>query len=92
MELFGAQAEWGRQLRDYAVEVILPFKNENWPDEDLPPVTAEQLEAAMKLLSISVSPDGDFSFFHQDGGLFGEHSIDILGTLEGGLESLGLAG
>jgi len=38
----------------------------------------------MKLESISVDADGEFTFSHADGGLFWGHSIQIAGNLKEG--------
>lgn len=39
----------------------------------------------MKLESISIQPNGEFEFWHNDGDLFYGHSIQISGSLEKGL-------
>jgi len=75
---------WNRRIRDYAVEKLLPLKNESWLDENEPALTPDEFRARMTLQSITVYPDGSFDFWHNDGDLFWGHSIHISGSLANG--------
>jgi len=55
---------------DYAVEKLLERKNEIWLDEDESEVTHVEFKSRMVLQSITVSPDEEFNFWHDDGDLF----------------------
>lgn len=75
---------WNRRIREYAVQELLPLKNESWLDEDEDELTADQFKDRMTLESITVQPDGSFDFWHDDGDLFYGHSIQISGSLSEG--------
>jgi hypothetical protein len=83
--LWRAQKTWRAKVLAYAVKQLLPLKNDNWLGDDERPLTAKQFQARMKLESITVSPDGSFEFWHDDGDLFWGHSIQIMGSLAKGL-------
>lgn len=82
--LWQEQREWNRRIRDYAVQELLPLKNEAWLSEDEAELTADEFKDAMTLESITVYPDGSFDFWHDDGDLFWGHSIQISGSLSEG--------
>jgi hypothetical protein len=83
--LWRAQKTWRAKVLAYAVRHLLPLKNDNWLDDGERSLTAKQFQARMKLNSITVSPDGSFEFWHDDGDLFCGHAIQISGTLAKGL-------
>jgi hypothetical protein len=83
-ELWREQSEWSRRIREFAVQELLPLKNENWLNEDEVELTPDDFTGCMKLTSISVSADGSFEFWHDDGDMFGGHAIKISGNLTDG--------
>jgi hypothetical protein len=90
--LWRAQKSWHAKVLAYAVQQLLPLKNESWHDENERPLTAKQFQKRMKLDTIVVSPDGSLEFEHEDGDLFGGHSIQILGSLKKGLYDADIPG
>jgi hypothetical protein len=82
--LWKRQREWTKRIEDYAVQELLPLKNESWLDENEAELTADQFKARMALESVTVASDGSFDFWHNDGGLFWGHSIQIGGNLSEG--------
>lgn len=82
--LWDDQAGWSERIRAYAVEELLPLKNDSWLEDDEEPLTPAEFRARMRLDSITVDPDGSFTFWHDDGDLFWGHSIQIDGTLQDG--------
>jgi hypothetical protein len=82
--LWRSQDSWNRRIADYAVQELLPLKNDSWLGEGEAEVTAEQFKACMKLEAVTVNPDGSFEFWHNDGDLFWGHSIQISGSLSEG--------
>lgn len=82
--LWQNQSEWNRRVRSFAVEQLLPLKNDNWLDEDEAELTPDQFEERMALESITVRADGSFDFWHSDGDLFWGHAIQISGNLVDG--------
>jgi len=82
--LWNSQGHWNKIIADYAVNKLLPLKNEAWLDEDEKEVTSDQFKKRLVLEAITVYPDGSFKFWHDDGDLFGGHSILISGNLTDG--------
>jgi hypothetical protein len=54
-ELWQNQRGWNRRIRDYAVQELLPLKNENWLAEDEAELTPDEFKDRMTLESITVS-------------------------------------
>lgn len=82
--LWADQSGWDDRVRKYAAENLLELKNDNWLGESESPLTAKQFMKRMTLETISVNADGTFDFWHNDGGLFLGHSIQIRGNLTDG--------
>src|SRR5207249_3318350 len=82
--LWESQDVWSRRIRDFAVQKLLPLKNDAWLDEGEVEVTADQFQDRMTLDSITVYPNGSFEFWHHDGDLFWGHSIQVRGSLSEG--------
>jgi hypothetical protein len=83
--LWAGQAAWQRKVDEFAVARLLPAKNDSWLGEGERELTPADFKKRMKLQSIYVAGDGRFEFWHEDGGLFGGHAIQISGTLQDGL-------
>ena len=90
--LWRAQKTWGAKVAAYAARQLLSLKNDNWLETGERPLTAKRFRERMKLESITVSPDGSFEFWHDDGGLFFGHSIQISGSLAKGLYDADIPG
>jgi hypothetical protein len=90
--LWKNQKQWGKRIGDYAVQELLPLKNENWLEEGEAELTADQFKARMTLESVTVEPDGSFDFWHNDGDLSWGHSIQISGSLSEGLTRADIPG
>ena len=90
--LWNNQSEWNRRIRAYAAEKLLPLKNDAWLNEDEIELVADDFEKRMSLESIIVNADGSFDFWHNDGGLFGGHSIQISGSLSEGPQHADIPG
>ena len=83
--LFGHQAEWDRRVRDYAVEKLLVVKNISLLDEGKQQMSAQEFLSKMRLESIWMDESAELTFWHNDGGIFLGHAIQIRGSLSGGL-------
>ena len=90
--LFDEQQVWKKKVDDYAVQELLPLKNDNWLDDNESQLTPDQFKSRMTLESISIHPDGEFEFWHDDGDLFWGHSIQISGSLDEGLTQADIPG
>ena len=82
--LWQNQSKWNERIRNYAVQELLPLKNDAWLGEGEAELSADQFDGRMMLESVTVYPDGSFEFWHNDGDLFWGHSIQIGGTLSEG--------
>jgi len=90
--IWDEMATWKEKVDAYAVSELLSLRNENWLDEGDDEITPQGFIDAMQLESISVYPDGEFEFWHNDGDLFFGHSIQICGSLEEGLTDADIPG
>ncbi|URZ01579.1 DUF2262 domain-containing protein [Clostridium felsineum] len=90
--LFENQLKWKEKVSDYAVEQLLSLKNEVWLQEGEEELTADEFKSRMKLEAITVNPNGDFEFWHNDGDLFGGHSILVSGNLNRGFDFADIPG
>lgn len=78
--LFDDEASWASRINNYAVEKLL---GQTWLEvEDELKLTRDEFLSLMKLSSISISPDGQFDFWHDDGDLFFGHTIQVSGNLD----------
>lgn len=89
--LFADSANWARRISDFAVKEKLELAND-WRDEDVTPMTADEFLRRMTLESIAIEADGRFEFWHNDGDMFYGHSIQICGTLADGLTDSDIPG
>lgn len=83
--LWEDQKSWKTRIEDFAVEQLLPMKNDNWLDEDEAALSAKQFKKCMTLESISIRVDGSFDFGYDDGELFWGHPIGVSGNHKDGL-------
>jgi len=90
--LWSDQAGWKKRIDEYVVEELLDLKNDAWLDENESELTAEQFLAAIELTSITISYDGEFEFWFDDGDLFWGHSIMVSGNLKDGPTDAGIHG
>jgi hypothetical protein len=90
--LWADQATWIQKVEEFAVERLLPLKNDSWLEEDERELTPADFKKRMKLQSITVSGAGQFDFWHNDGDLFCGHAIEVRGTLSDGLTDADICG
>ncbi len=90
--LWSNQSGWKRKVDDFAVEKLLPLKNDSWLGEDERELTPADFKKKIKLQSINVAGDGCFEFWYDDGDLFWGHAIQIRGTLKDGLVNADIPG
>lgn len=90
--LWRAQKSWHKKTVDYAVRKLLPWKNADLLENGERQLTIKQFQARIKLVNITVYPEAAFMFCHDDGDLFGGHSIEIRGSLAKGLYDIDTPG
>lgn len=83
-DLWAQELSWKTRIEDYAVQELLPLKNDGWLGDDETEFSPEEFKNKMTLQSISIYPGGDIEFWHHDGDLFWSHSIQISGNLSDG--------
>ena len=87
-----AMEQWASKVNDYAAGQLLELKNDNWLDEDESAISREDFLGRMQLNSITVHPEGEFEFWHDDGDLFWGHSILVSGSFTDGITHADIAG
>jgi len=90
--LWSHQAEWKTRIETCAVKELLELKNDTWLHDGESAFTAEQFIATMTLTSISISSDGEFEFWYDDGDLFCGHVIMVSGNVTDGPTDAGIHG
>jgi hypothetical protein len=90
--LFAQQADWRPRIETFVVGKLLGLKNDSWLDDDEEPLAAADFCGRLSLESITVRPDGRFSFLYDDGDLFAGHCIEVHGSLREGPIRAGIAG
>ncbi len=90
--LWDKSRKWDTDIKNYAVEHLLPLKNEDWLEEGDKKVSPGKFKKLMKLFLIEIDYDGRFFFWYNDGGLFYGHLILITGDLSKGLTDIDLQG
>ena len=90
--LWQNQAAWNERILDYAVENLLPLKNDTWLGEGEEELTPAQFRTRMTLDSVSVEAEGCWEFWYDDGDLFSGHVIHVSGDLTHGPQDVEIAG
>lgn len=82
-------SSWNQRVLDFAVQELLA---DVWLEENDKPLSPDEFKSRLTLISICISPDGEFDFWFNDGNLFWGHSIVIVGNFQNGLTDAQLAG
>lgn len=90
--LWDGQSSWNERIDQFAVRELLALKNDTWRQEDEAEVSAAEFTDRMDLHTVSVEPDGEFTFWHDDDELFWGHTILICGSLSEGLTRADIPG
>jgi hypothetical protein len=91
-ELWKLEKTWNAKVLDYAASKLLKLKNDSWLSDGEASLSAGEFKKKMTLESITVSPNGDFEFWFNDGDLFWGHSIMVSGSLKDGFKDAGIHG
>lgn len=79
--LFDDAEAWRDRVEAAIVATLLPLKNENWLDAGEVALTPDAFLARLRLKSITAS-DQSATFWYDDGGMFGGHSVETWVDLE----------
>jgi hypothetical protein len=90
--LWDTQSKWHRRVVNFAVDDLLPTKNDIWLIDDEKPLTRRDFARRIRLNSIQVHPNGKFEFWFDDDFMFLDHAIVVEGTLKRGPTTAYLAG
>jgi hypothetical protein len=90
--LWSAPKKWQKLVQAGAVKDLLPLKHTNWRGDEEDLLSAVEFARRMKLKSITVCPDGEFRFWHDDGDLFYGHNIEVVGDVKKGIRYAGIHG
>lgn len=86
--LWSQQETWSERIQEFAARKLLDIKNDNWADEDEDGdplvISSSEFKARMALESIIARGDGTLEFWHEDGGLFLGHAIQVQADLHRG--------
>ncbi len=69
---------YGEIVKQYAADGLLAVKNSSWLEGSEPKKTRLGFIKSMALESINVYDDGHVEFWHDDGGMFRGHSIQVV--------------
>jgi hypothetical protein len=81
-----------RTAEDLAVKKLLPIKNQYWLEKHEKEVDPTSFKALIKVSSLTVSREGHFTLWCDDGGLFWGHLIEIVGNLKDGPTDAAISG
>jgi hypothetical protein len=87
------ESHW-QQLLDQLTADLLPMHNDEWRDEDGPPLTDTEFRSAIGTPDINVWEEEAIMIYFFDGGLFGGHHIEVFieGPDNGRDVSVGIVG
>ncbi len=81
-EVLADFAAYHLRAEAYAVQELLPLKNEHWRedlgDDEEPPLTPEQFTSRMTLEALVFYAEGDVTFYYNDGDMFYGHTIELV--------------
>lgn len=89
---FAQAAAWDARIRRSVTDKLLPLKNEAWLEEGEAPCGEDEFLARIALQSIEFGQTGRITFWHTDGGLFGDHYIEVRADERDGIQEVVLAG
>jgi hypothetical protein len=78
------QREAALWAQNFAIQELLPLKNQFWLEEGQEEVTADSFANSLQLETIAISWNGSIEFYYNDGDLFFGHTIELSGEIHGG--------
>jgi len=79
------------EYRKFAAKKLTKLANE-WNSDEETKISKEEFSQRMKVLSLSVSFEGDFSIYYEDDDMFFGHDIEISGSVKKGAKSADIVG
>jgi len=90
--LVSAPADVTARAKADAAESLIDLKNGDWAGDEPGPLTASQLAARLRLEACEIAADGGATFYFDDDGLFGGHSVVVYVSSDGEFVDAKLAG
>jgi hypothetical protein len=75
---------WKQRAQNFAIQELLPLKNDFWLEEGQEELTADLFANSLQLETIAISSNGSIEFYYNDGDLFFGHTIELSGEIHGG--------
>lgn len=80
---FYEQKKWDIKCKEYAADRLLELKNDCWLDDDEKLMTKDEFVRAISLETLEINEAGCYSFWFEDGDIFGGHVIIVTGDKDG---------
>lgn len=80
--LFDARATWQATIDSVLGGELRALYNDTWRQDGEPPLDTRAFARRLRLHRIEVGAQGQVAFWLHDGGLFGEHDIQLAGQLD----------
>lgn len=90
--IFEDKEKWDKEAREFAAKELLELKNDFWLEDDEQELTEENFSQRITLNSFSMTDNGDFDFWFDDGDIFWGHSICVTGNLHKGFNEAQMHG
>ena len=98
-EMFENAERWDKDIRTFAANELtelandwLDAENEDEDGEQLPEITEEDFARRIKIVSIELDEDAEFTVFFDDDNMFLRHSVVVYGDLENGPNEANMEG
>ena len=98
-EMFENAERWDKDIRTFAAGELtelandwLDAENEDEDGEQLPEITEEDFARRIKIVSIELDEDAEFTVFFDDDNMFLRHSVVVYGDLENGPNEANMEG
>ena len=89
--LLDEQRSWQADCKDRAYANLFPTWQKSWADEDRQ-LSSHDWQERLQVTSLTVTSDGQFCFWLDDGGLFDGHAIGVRGSMSKGAEAAEIGG
>ncbi|QUH28503.1 DUF2262 domain-containing protein [Vallitalea guaymasensis] len=91
-ERFTEQMYWNTKVKKFASKELISLKNDSWLEDDEKEMSELEFQSSMSLESLVLYTDDSYTFWYNDGDLFGGHVIIVEGNLDDGLLRAEIAG
>lgn len=79
------------KYREFAADEMLECAND-WVDDEEDEISKEEFKKRLSIDAVIISPEGEITLYYNDGGMFGQHQIEITANINGDMISVDIAG